>query len=84
MKTKVYIRAARGRNGPKVEAATRPNYQSLTEMKNYVERTLPTAMFALEVDIPEEAFKHAEQVAASVQLDVSAGQVVVEPMAARD
>lgn len=79
MKIKVYIRAGRGRNGTKVTAATRPNYYPLVESRRGTEHLLPTAMFAIEVDIPESAFKHAEQVAASVRLDVDAAQVLVEP-----
>lgn len=76
MKCKVYMRVAksRGPKGYRVAASIRPNYQPL-KIEGYNERALPTAAFALDLDIPEEIFRRAEQVLAEIELD--AGDVLV-------
>lgn len=77
MKCKVYMRVAKssGPKGYKVAASIRPNYQALTLGSGYSERAVPTAAFALELDIPEAIFKRAEQVLAELELDEGDVQV---------
>ena len=81
MKTKLYVRVAQGRGRPKVAANVRPNHWPITEQQDGADVPLPTAFFALELDIPQEVFDRAVQVAATVKLDPEAGQVIVLPLA---
>lgn len=87
MKAKVYLRVAKhphGRNASfKVHASTKADARPLTAGSGFSERALPTIAFAVVVNIPDEAFKAAEQVLAEIDvpadlLAVAGGDVEVE------
>lgn len=83
MKVKTYLRVAVGGRGPRVVASTKPNYQPLTKGQGtYHEEPLPTAAFALVLDIPDEIFERAEKVLAEVAVDPSEAAVAAEVEAA--
>lgn len=67
MKTTVYLRAARSKNGRKaiVEATARPSYRPLHDHQAVA---LPTVYFALDLVIPDDMFKVAERVVAELTL----------------
>jgi hypothetical protein len=69
MKKTIYVRVAKYANcrkaDYKVEAKTEPDQRPLIGASATV---LPTVAFALELDIPESAFRSAEQVVASIQI----------------
>lgn len=48
-----------------VKAQATPNYKPLEDSNG---RILPTTMFALELDIPEEAFRSAARVVAELRV----------------
>lgn len=75
MKLKVYLRVAHGSRGPRVEASTSPNYKPLESGSGWNAKALPTAMFALDLDIPEEAMHHAERVMAELEIPGDAIEV---------
>lgn len=77
MKTRIYLRVAKG---GKVAANVRPSYEPLSQIKDGRQASLPTAFFALDVDVPDEILKRAEHVAATVTLDAEDGQVIVAPL----
>lgn len=79
MKAKVFLRVARssGHKGYRVAASTQPNYSPLTT-GGYESRALPTAAFAMVLDIPDQIFHRAEEVLAEVELQPSAVQVAAE------
>lgn len=54
MKTRLYGRIARGRNGVKADAALQPRHRPLSERYDGVERDLPTVEFAIELTVPDE------------------------------
>ena len=65
-KLKLYVRVAkRPTKGYAVAAGSKPNHQALT---NSLGVALPTASFALLLDIPDSAFCRAEQVLAEIVL----------------
>lgn len=70
MKVKVHLRVAKGPRGPKVEASAKPNYSPIYQDKRgYGNReALPTVAFAVTLDIPDSAFKKAEEVVAEINL----------------
>lgn len=68
MKLKVYLRVAHGARGPRVEASTTPNYTPIQSGSGWTAKPLPTAMFALDLTIPEEALHHAERVMAEMEI----------------
>jgi hypothetical protein len=79
MKVKAYLRVAKTK-GPtrfKITASTRPNYHAL-ETGGYQSRALPTAAFALTLDIPDTLFAHAEQVLADIELTEADVRVAAE------
>lgn len=76
MKLTVYLRVARGARGPRVMASAKPNRFPLTV--GYPERPLPTAMFALKFDIPDEKFHEAERVLAELDLIDEPVEIAVE------
>lgn len=68
MKTKIYLRVARGgkRSHCKVDASSRPNYKPLG-LNNYKgEVFYPTVSFAINIEIPDELFRQAEQEIANI------------------
>jgi hypothetical protein len=84
MKLTVYMRVAKGVRGkPKVDARTTPNHKPLmASIGNWNEKALPTAAFALDLDIPDEIFHRAETVLAELELtedDVRVAAEVADP-----
>lgn len=72
MKTRIYLRVAKnpsGRTKAKVQAGAKPSSVPLTDSSGY---ELPTVAFAIDVDLPDAAFKQAEQVIA--ELTIPEGQ----------
>lgn len=66
---KLYVRAARGRNGVKVAASTKSNNQPLVETRDYRDVALPTIRFAVEFEIPDELFDQAEEPVTKIKVD---------------
>lgn len=84
MKIRTYIRVARnprGRKGHVITANPTPKYSPLT---NSTGRYLPTAMFALDLDVPEEMFRQAEQVLAEVVIDKDDLAIAAQVVRPRD
>lgn len=78
MKIKAYLRVAknpRGRRPYRVTASQQPNHQPL---ENSVGDPLPTLSFAVVFDVPENAFKQAEQVIAEITIPESAIEIAAE------
>ena len=68
MKDKVYLRVAKTKRGKlRYTASTRPSNAPISEQ--YGDTFLPTISFALELDIPDELFKKAEQTIAKINLE---------------
>ena len=80
MKLTIYMRVAQGANGkPKVAASINPNYKPLsTSTGTWNEKALPTAAFAITLDIPDEILRSAEQVLAELEIPESAAKVAAE------
>jgi len=79
MQVKTYIRVAEGGRGPRVVASSKPNYEPLMKGQGtYHETPLPTAMFAVVFDIPNEIFTRAEQVLAKVAIAPGEATVAAE------
>jgi len=70
MKTKIYLRIAKTDKGrTSVAASVRPNYEPLMCAKPHnVKLALPTLSFAVEFEVPDELFKQAESVVATINL----------------
>lgn len=67
MKIKSYIRIARTSNGrSKITATSKPSDEPL---KDSYGEALPTVAFAVEFVIPDEAFRRASQLIASVDVE---------------
>jgi hypothetical protein len=64
-KLTVYMRVAKGARGPRVYASSKPNYEPLYDKEH---KHLPTAFFALELDIPDDLFHLPEKIAASIEI----------------
>ncbi len=80
MKIRVYLRVAEGARGPRVHAGTSPNYAPLESGSGWQAKPLPTAQFALDLDVPDSVLHRAEQVLAALVIpedsaDVSASVV---------
>ena len=74
MKTKVYLRVAssNGKGKVAVRASSKPDYSPIEGVKMWKKSHgtfYPTVAFAIELDIPDEAFKKAEQVVARLNLE---------------
>lgn len=78
MKLKVYLRVAHGSRGPRVAASTKPNYEPLESGSGWQSKPLPTAAFAVELTIPEEAFERAKQVLAEIAIPNEQIQVAAD------
>lgn len=78
MKATVYMRVAVGSRGTKFSATVKPNYAPLTSGSGWYAHNLPTAAFALVLDIPDEAFERASQVLAEIQIPNETIQVAAE------
>ena len=74
---KAYIRIAKMTNGRyKVDARARtPNYAPIADSNG---GPYPTVAFALEFNIPEEAFEQAEQVIAEITIPEDQLQIAAE------
>lgn len=78
MKVKAYMRIAKhvgGRKGYAINATRNPSYRPLEGTRGDV---LPTVMFAVEFDIPDKAFKQAEQVIAEITIPESALEIAAD------
>ena len=64
MKVVAYIRVSEYKGKPRISASAKPNGQPFYQN----EQPLPTAMFALELDIPDSRFHLAEQVLAEIKV----------------
>jgi len=71
---KVYVRMAENQRGMRVESSTTPNYNPLS---NSYGETLPTAMFALNLEVPKELFRQAEKTLADVEIKAEDIQMLV-------
>jgi hypothetical protein len=79
MKVKTHLRIAKTRKGARVEASSRPNYKPLITNAGYRnERVLPTAAFAVVLDIPDELFERAETVLAEITVDPDEAEIAAE------
>ena len=83
MKVRTHLRVAKTKKGARVEASAKPNYKPLMQNQGSShEAPMPTAMFALDLDLPDEMFARAEQVLAEVSVnpaDVEIAADVVTP-----
>jgi len=80
MKAKVYLRIAKnphGRTPFKVAATAKPTYAPLMT-GGYDAKALPTLAFAVVLDIPEDAFKQAEQVLAEIEIPTDLVAIAAE------
>lgn len=71
MKTKIYLRisSTTGKRRPAVRASMKPDYSPIEGTVSYKQKKFfPTVAFAVEVDIPDNAFKRAEKVLATLIL----------------
>jgi len=78
MIARVYLRVAKysGRNADfKVDARATPNHAPLESGTGV---PLPTVAFAVDMDIPEKAFKRAEQVIATIAIPEEALEIAAE------
>jgi hypothetical protein len=75
----VYLRVAEGKRGMRVAASSTPNYEPIYSGSGSWNQTpLPTAAFALELDVPDELFTRAEQVLAEIVIPEDKGEIAVE------
>jgi hypothetical protein len=81
MKVITYLRVAKYGGGPgrrspyKVAATAKPSYVPLESGTGV---PLPTLAFAVELDLPEDAFKGAEQVIATIKIPKNALKIAAE------
>lgn len=81
MKCRVYLRVAqddnrRGEHPPyRLKATESPKYEPLADGSA---RPLPTAAFALDLDIPDAVFRHAERVLAELVVPEDRATAAVE------
>jgi hypothetical protein len=79
MKVRTHLRVAKTKKGARVEASAKPNYKPLiSNLGSRNETPLPTAMFALDLDLPDEMFTRAEQVLAEVSVDPQQVEIAAE------
>jgi len=82
MKVKIYLRVAKntgGRTAFKVDARPTPDYRPLNKGQGtYTETPLPTAAFAVVLDVPDELFRHAERVLAEIEIPADKAVVAAE------
>lgn len=55
MKTRIYLRIAKGKRRTIVKADTKPNYESIST-NGYNRQYFPTVQFTLDIDIPDKEF----------------------------
>jgi len=67
MKIKTYLRVAKTSRGYKVSAQTKPNHAPLYT-DSYSKKYLPTVHFAINLDIPNEAFDKASKAIAEINV----------------
>lgn len=66
MKIPIYLKVAKDKKGYKVEASAKPNTTPIIS-KGYSKNTYhPTIFFGIELELPEDAFKQAEQIIAKI------------------
>jgi hypothetical protein len=75
----VYMRVGRTTRGFKVDARTaRPNHAALIADRWPSPVPIPTAAFALKLEIPDELFDRAEQVLAEVEIPADQAKIAAE------
>lgn len=77
MKCRVFLRVAKTKSskGYRVAASTRPNDSPIRNDAWSKPDFFPTVAFAVDLDIPESAFKRAEQVVAALEVPDDAVEV---------
>ena len=78
MKTKIYLKIARGVRGVKVSASNKPSNAPFAEKSYRGDKYFPTVAFAIELDIPDELFKTAEKTIASVVVGLKQANIAAE------
>lgn len=82
MRTTVYLRVARSKNGgPQVTATVTPSQKPLQDGRG---RILPTTAFALSLDIPNAAFESAARVVAELKVPEERLEVAAEVLELSD
>jgi hypothetical protein len=73
------MRIAKGKDGkPRVDASVRPNHAPLFSGKGTRhEQPLPTAAFAVEIEVPESVLRRAEQVIAEMEIPEDDAKAIV-------
>ena len=64
---KTFLRIAKGKRGYTVDASNKPKYDAI-QSSGYGSEAFPTVSFAVIFNVPDELFKHAERVAAEINL----------------
>lgn len=77
MKQIVYMRFAKSKKGSGliVRASTRPCFESLTTGQGISQETVATVSFAVEFDVPDDLFKQAELVLATVDVETKKAKI---------
>lgn len=65
---RIYLRIGKTTGGFRVEADTRPNTKPLSSRNYTGEKYYPTISFAIEVNLPIDAFSQAERVIAHLNV----------------
>lgn len=79
MKATVYLRLAHGKRGLRVHASSAPNYEPIYSGSGSWNQTpLPTAAFAIQLEVPDEVFAHAERVLAELVVDEDHATIAAE------
>jgi hypothetical protein len=76
MKTRVYVRVAKGPRGAQVAMTQKPNHGALTSGREG--KYLPTVAFALDLDVPDALFKRAELAVAELRVTEDSAQIAAE------
>jgi len=67
MRIKVYLRIGITNRGYRIEATTKPNHAPIYSAYP-TKKALPTASFALVLNVPDEKFREAERVVQEINL----------------
>lgn len=76
MRVRTYLRVAKTKSGGvQVAATATPSHKPLMDPRG---RPLPTAAFALDLELPDVMFKRAEQVLAEVRVDPAEVEIAAD------
>lgn len=81
MKVRTYIRVGKrstGRNAFAIDASHKPSSAPLALGSGHRRKILPTVAFAIDLDIPDAAFKQAEQVIAEIKIPADQIEIAAE------